>query len=151
MLGAAGARRRRCLPRPALARDAVGDQGTGKVLIGIQGDNPPWGFVNTSGKQDGFDADIAALFGKELGVAVEFVPLDVVNRIPALTIGPCRYAVRHHGDAAGPRQGGAVQQALCAPTSSRWSRPRTTEIKTNADMGKFVIGVPRAQRRRTRR
>ena len=48
----------------------------GKVLVGIQGDNPPWGFVNSAGKQEGLDADIAELFAKELGVAVEFVPLE---------------------------------------------------------------------------
>ena len=57
------------------------------MLIGIQGDNPPWGFVNASGKQDGFDADISALFAKELGVPAEFMPLEVANRIPALTSG----------------------------------------------------------------
>ncbi len=40
----------------------------GRVIIGIQGDNPPWGFVNSTGKQEGIDADIGELFGKELGV-----------------------------------------------------------------------------------
>ena len=59
----------------------------GKLIVGIQGDNPPWGFVDSSGKQQGLDADIAELFGKELGVPVEFVPLEVNNRIPALTTG----------------------------------------------------------------
>jgi len=42
-------------------------------VIGIQGDNPPWGFVNTAGKQEGLDADIGELYGKFLGVPVEFV------------------------------------------------------------------------------
>src|SRR5262249_13464270 len=59
----------------------------GKLVIGIQGDNPPWGFVDTSGKQDGFDADIGRLFAKDLGVEAEFMPLAVANRIPALTAG----------------------------------------------------------------
>jgi polar amino acid transport system substrate-binding protein len=59
----------------------------GKVVVGIQGDNAPWGFVNSSGVQDGFDADIAKLFAKELGVEVEFAPLAVANRIPALVTG----------------------------------------------------------------
>ncbi|TIW06013.1 MAG: ABC transporter substrate-binding protein, partial [Mesorhizobium sp.] len=31
----------------------------GTLVVGIQGDNAPWGFVNTSGVQDGFDADVA--------------------------------------------------------------------------------------------
>ncbi len=59
----------------------------GKIVVGIQGDNAPWGFVNSSGVQDGFDADIAKLFAKELGVEVEFAPLAVANRIPALVTG----------------------------------------------------------------
>jgi polar amino acid transport system substrate-binding protein len=58
-----------------------------KIVVGIQGDNAPWGFVNSSGVQDGFDADIAKLFAKELGVEVEFSPLAVANRIPALVTG----------------------------------------------------------------
>ena len=59
----------------------------GRIIVGIQGDNQPWGFVNSSGQQDGFDADIARLFAKDLGVEVEFTPLAVSNRIPALTTG----------------------------------------------------------------
>lgn len=59
----------------------------GKVVVGIQGDNAPWGYVNSSGVQDGYDADIAKLFGQELGVTVEFAPLAVANRIPALVTG----------------------------------------------------------------
>ena len=76
------------LTRAALAPRRPSEiKARGKVVIGIQGDNPPWGFVNSTGKQDGFDADISALFAKELGVPVEFVPLAVANRIPALTSG----------------------------------------------------------------
>lgn len=59
----------------------------GKVVIGIQGDNSPWGFVNSTGVQDGLDADIGKAFAKHLGVEVEFVPLAVANRIPALLTG----------------------------------------------------------------
>ncbi|SIQ32742.1 amino acid ABC transporter substrate-binding protein, PAAT family [Rhizobium sp. RU35A] len=59
----------------------------GKVVIGIQGDNSPWGFVNSSGVQDGLDADIGKAFADSLGVKVEFVPLAVANRIPALLTG----------------------------------------------------------------
>ena len=68
--------------------DTVADiKKKGSVVIGIQGDNSPWGFVNTSGTQDGFDADIGKLFAEHLGVKAEFVPLAVANRIPALTTG----------------------------------------------------------------
>ena len=53
----------------------------GKLVVGIQAANPPWGFVDsTTGNADGIDADIAKLFGKELGVPVQFVGLEVANR-----------------------------------------------------------------------
>ena len=38
----------------------------GKVIIGIQGDNPPWGYVDSSGKQQGLDSDVGLLYGKYL-------------------------------------------------------------------------------------
>ena len=40
----------------------------GVVVIGIQGDNPPWGYVDSSGKQDGIDADMGRAFAEYLGV-----------------------------------------------------------------------------------
>lgn len=59
----------------------------GRAIIGIQGDNPPWGFIDSSGKQDGFDAAMGEAFAKSLGLEVEFMPLAVPSRIPALTTG----------------------------------------------------------------
>lgn len=58
-----------------------------QVVIGIQGDNPPWGFIDSTGQQQGFDADVAKAFVKSLGVEAKFVPLAIANRIPALTTG----------------------------------------------------------------
>src|SRR4051794_30123555 len=86
-LGAAVVASPMVLTRTAFAVTPSEIKARGKVLIGIQGDNPPWGFVDATGKQDGYDAEISALFGKELGVPVEFTQLAVVNRIPALTSG----------------------------------------------------------------
>src|SRR5713226_4940656 len=115
----------------------------GKLVVGIQGDNPPWGFVNSSGKQEGFDADMAELFGKELGVPVEFVPLAVANRIPALTAG--RVDILFATMAMLPDRAKAVQYSK--PYVANYITlvaAKATVIKTNADMGKVAIGVPRA-------
>ena len=114
----------------------------GKLVIGIQGDNPPWGFVDSTGKQDGFDADIAALFAKELGVPVEFVPLAVANRIPALTTG--RVDILFATMAMLPERAKAVQfsKPYVANTIT-FIAPKDAEVKSPADMGKFVIGVAR--------
>jgi polar amino acid transport system substrate-binding protein len=143
MVGAALLTAPAVMTRPAFAITPAEIKAKGKVVIGIQGDNPPWGFVNSSGKQEGLDADIGELYGKFLGVPVEFVPLEVANRIPALTAG--RVDVLFATMAMFPDRAKAVQ----------FSKPyvaniimllaaKTTEIKTNADMGKLTISVPRA-------
>jgi polar amino acid transport system substrate-binding protein len=114
----------------------------GKIIVGIQGDNPPWGFVNSSGKQEGFDADIAELFAKELGVSVEFLPLEVANRIPALTAG--RVDVLFATMAMTPERAKSVQYSKpYVANINGLVAAKATEIKTKADMAKFAIGVPR--------
>ena len=65
--------------------DAV--KARGKVIIGIQGDNPPFGFLDSQGKNDGYDADVGKLFGGELKLPVEFVVVTNQNRIAALQTG----------------------------------------------------------------
>jgi polar amino acid transport system substrate-binding protein len=129
--------------RPALAIAPAEIKAKGKLVIGIQGDNPPFGFVNTSGKQEGFDADIGELFGKALGVPVEFVPLAVANRIPALTAG--RVDILFATMAMLPDRAKAVQYSK--PYVANYITlvaPKTMVIKTNADMAKLTIGVPRS-------
>jgi polar amino acid transport system substrate-binding protein len=131
------------LSAPAFAITPAEIKARGKLIVGIQGDNPPWGFVNTSGKQEGFDADIAELFGKELGVPVEFVPLAVANRIPALTSG--RVDILFATMAMLPDRAKAVQYSKpYVANIITLVAPKATVIKTNADMGKVAIGVPRA-------
>lgn len=128
------------MTRPARAVTPAEIKSKGKIIVGIQGDNPPWGFVTSAGKQDGLDADIAALFGKELGVAVEFVPLEVNNRIPALTTG--RVDVLFATMAMLPERAKAVQfsKPYVANTIVLIGK-KSDVIKTNEDMGKFTIGV----------
>jgi polar amino acid transport system substrate-binding protein len=131
------------LSGPAFAITPAEIKSRGKLIVGIQGDNPPWGFVNTSGKQEGFDADIAELFGKELGVPVEFVPLAVANRIPALTSG--RVDILFATMAMLPDRAKAVQYSKpYVANIITLVAAKATVIQTNADMGKVAIGVPRA-------
>jgi len=126
----------------AITPDEIGKRG--RIIVGIQGDNPPWGFVNSSGMQEGFDADVAALYAAGLGVKLEFVPLEVANRIPALTAGrvDCLFATM----AMFPDRAKAVQ--FSKPYVANiivLIAPKATEVKTNADMGKLkAIAVPRA-------
>jgi polar amino acid transport system substrate-binding protein len=116
----------------------------GKVIIGIQGDNPPWGYVDSSGKQQGLDSDVGELYGKYLGVPVEFLPLEVANRIPALTSG--RVDILFATMAMFPDRAKAVQFSKpYAANIILLIAPKTIDIKSNADMAKLKsIGVARA-------
>lgn len=116
----------------------------GKLVIGIQAANPPWGFVDaTSGSADGVDADMGKLFAKELGVTAEFVGLEVANRIPSLTSG--RVDVLFATMAMLPDRAKAVQYSKPYVANTIYLvAPKSTVIKSDADMGKYVIGVPRS-------
>ncbi|MBY3182867.1 transporter substrate-binding domain-containing protein [Rhizobium laguerreae] len=140
MLGAAALVAAVTLAQPAAAITPDEIKARGKIIVGIQGDNPPWGFVTSSGKQDGLDADIATLFAKELGVSVEFVPLEVNNRIPALTAG--RVDVLFATMAMLADRAKAVQFSKpYVANAIVLIGPKSAEIKTNADMAKFTVGV----------
>ncbi|WP_326893386.1 transporter substrate-binding domain-containing protein (plasmid) [Rhizobium beringeri] len=140
MLGAAALVAAVALAQPAAAVTPDEIKARGKIIVGIQGDNPPWGFVTSGGKQDGLDADIATLFAKELGVSVEFVPLEVNNRIPALTAG--RVDVLFATMAMLPDRAKAVQFSKpYVANAIVLIGPKSAEIKTNADMAKFTVGV----------
>ena len=130
----------RSSPAFAITPDEIRKRG--RVVIGIQGDNPPWGFVNTGGKQEGIDADIGELFAKELGVTAQFVPLEVANRIPALTSG--RVDVLFATMAMFPDRAKAVQFSKpYVANQIVLLAPKTIEIKSNADMGKVTVAVAR--------
>jgi polar amino acid transport system substrate-binding protein len=126
----------------AAQADTVADiKKKGVIQIGIQGDNSPWGFVNTSGTQDGFDADIGRLFAAELGVKAEFVPLAVANRIPALTTG--RVDVLFATMAMTAERAKAVQYSKPYVANIIYLiSAKADAIKKNEDMKKITISVP---------
>jgi polar amino acid transport system substrate-binding protein len=115
----------------------------GKVAIGIQGDNPPWGYVNSKGEQEGFDADIGCLFGKELGVPVEFFPTAVANRIPALVTG--RVDILFATMGMYPDRAKAIQFSKpYAANDVVLVAPKAMQVSSPADMANHVVGVPRS-------
>lgn len=59
----------------------------GVVRIGVMGEQAPWGSIDASGQNIGYDVDVGRLIGEELGVKVEFVPNAVAARIPNLVTG----------------------------------------------------------------
>lgn len=69
---------------PATAQTVESIKSNGTVKIGMLVDFPPFGIVNESNQPDGYDADVAKLLAKELGVEAEIVPVTGPNRIPYL-------------------------------------------------------------------
>ena len=56
----------------------------GELTVGMLVDFPPYGIMNTQNQPDGYDADVAKLLAKDLGVKVKLVPVTGPNRIPYL-------------------------------------------------------------------
>lgn len=56
----------------------------GELTIGMLVDFPPYGTTNSSNQPDGYDADVARLLAKDLGVKLNLIPVTGPNRIPFL-------------------------------------------------------------------
>ena len=66
---------------PAAAQSVDDIIKRGKLLVGVDTANPPFGSLGTDGQPEGYDPDVARLAGKYLGVPVEFVPATPQNRM----------------------------------------------------------------------
>lgn len=70
---------------PLAQASALDDILKAKVLrVAVPQDFPPFGSVGPDTKPVGYDIDVARLVAKELGVAVELVPVSSANRVPYL-------------------------------------------------------------------
>ncbi|MFI5015653.1 MAG: transporter substrate-binding domain-containing protein [Hyphomicrobiales bacterium] len=56
----------------------------GVIRIGTQMDNPPFGYIDASGKPAGFDVELGEMIAKSLGVKVQLEQIIGANRIPFL-------------------------------------------------------------------
>ncbi|GGB04531.1 LacI family transcriptional regulator [Brucella endophytica] len=65
----------------------------GTVKIGVLVGAPPYGSIDSTGNPVGYDADVATLVGKYLGVTTELVALTPPSRIPALESGKVDFLV----------------------------------------------------------
>jgi polar amino acid transport system substrate-binding protein len=69
---------------PAARADLKDILDKGTIRIGTQMDNPPFGYLDSSGKPTGFDVELGQMIGKALGVKVEVEQIIGANRIPFL-------------------------------------------------------------------
>ena len=131
------------LPSVASAQSLDALKQKGKLVVGMLVDFPPFGILNSSNQPDGYDADVAKLLAKELGVAVEIVPVTGPNRIPFLLTNKVDALVASL--AITPER---AKQVLFSKPYSAASivlyGDAKTKIASAADMKGLRIGVARA-------
>jgi polar amino acid transport system substrate-binding protein len=69
---------------PAQAQSTEEIKKKGEITVGLLVDFPPYGTLNSNNQPDGYDADVARLLAKDLGVKLKLVPVTGPNRIPFL-------------------------------------------------------------------
>jgi len=115
----------------------------GEVTIGMLVDFPPYGTTNTANQPDGYDADVARLLAKDLGVKLNLVPVTGPNRIPFLLTNKVDLLVASL--AITPERAKQVQFSKpYAAASIVLYGDRKISIKVPADLKGRRIGVARA-------
>ena len=93
---------------PAHAQTVADIVKRGKVRIGVLIGAPPYGSIDAQGKPVGYDADVANLVAKYMGVPIEMVPLTPPSRIPDERIPQIGDLVRRKADAITAKLGGVL-------------------------------------------
>jgi polar amino acid transport system substrate-binding protein len=115
----------------------------GSLNVGILVDFPPYAGVDAQNQPDGYDADVAKLMAKELGVKLNLVALTGPNRIPFLLTNKVDLLIASL--AVTPERAKQVQfsRPYSAATIVLYGAKKLN-IKTPADMKGVRIAVARA-------
>lgn len=127
-------------PRSAMAQNVDDIVKRGKVLIGVDTANPPFGAIGKDGEPEGYDPDVARLVGKYLGVPVEFVPATPQNRMGYLLTN--RVDIIMLGIT--PERARQIWFSMPYATEAAvLVGPGSLQVKTLADLVGKRIGIPR--------
>lgn len=121
---------------------AIDLKGKGRIDVGLLVGFPPYGTTDAGNQPDGYDADVARLLAKDLGLKLNLVPTTAPNRIALLLSGKVDLLIASL--AVTPER--ARQVLFSAPYSAATLLvygSRTAHIKTAADLKKYRIGVTR--------
>ena len=125
------------------ARSLEDAKASGKLIVGIQADNCPWGCLGSTGEAQGFDAAVARAFAAHLGLEAEFVPMAVANRIPALTTDKVDVLIASLGITAERAQSVQFSQPY-AENTLFVTAPKSTDLPDLASLAGRSVGVPRS-------
>jgi polar amino acid transport system substrate-binding protein len=115
----------------------------GELKVGLLVDFPPYGTTNANNQPDGYDADVARLLAKDLGLKLDLVPVTGPNRIPFLLTDKVDLLVASL--AVTPER--AKQVVFSRPYSAATIilyGSKKANIKSAADLKSYRIGVARA-------
>ena len=115
----------------------------GEISVGLLVDFPPYGTTNANNQPDGYDADVARLLAKDLGVKLNLVPVTGPNRIPFLLTNKVDLLIASL--AVTPER--AKQVTFSKPYSAATIilyGSKKASIKSAADLKNYRIGVARA-------
>jgi len=128
---------------PATAATPEEIKARGTLKVGVLTDYPPFGGTDAQQQPAGYDADVAKLFAKSLGVKLELVPVTGPNRIPYLLTNKIDVLIATFGITAER----AKQVLFSNPYSALTIyvlAPKNMTIKTPEDLKNVTIGVARA-------
>lgn len=115
----------------------------GTLSVGVLTDYPPFGGTDAQQQPAGYDADVAALLAKALGVKLDLVPVTGPNRIPYLLTNKIDVLIATFGITAER----AKQVLFSNPYSALTIyvlAPKTLTIKAPEDLKNVSIAVARA-------
>jgi len=131
------------VPHVTNARSLDDAKRSGKLVVGVSGDNPPFGFVDTSGTQQGYDSEIAKAFAKNLGLELEFIQLSLAARIPSLLSEKVDILIAGLGMT--PERAKSIQFTMpYLETKMYVVGKRDTKITSPDNLGSLSIGTPRS-------
>jgi len=115
----------------------------GKLMVGVLTDYPPFGGTDAQQQPAGYDADVAKLLAKSLGVTLELVPVTGPNRIPYLLTNKVDVLIATFGITAE-----RSKQVLFSNPYSTLTiyvlAPKSVIVKTPEDLKAVTISVARA-------
>ena len=127
---------------PALAETVADIQKRGVVRLGVLGDQPPWGFLDSEGKPAGYNVDFGNLLAQKMGVKPEFVTMTVAARIAQLMTGKVDLVIAVMG--MYPERAKVVQFSKpYAALSIIVLGKKSANIKGVQDLAGLTVGVTR--------
>ncbi|WP_194725205.1 transporter substrate-binding domain-containing protein [Noviherbaspirillum malthae] len=128
---------------PVSAQTVADIKKKGELTVGMLVDFPPYGILNSSNQPDGYDADVARLLAKDMGVNLKLVPVTGPNRIPFLLTNKVDVLVASL--AVTPERSKQVQfsQPYAAATIVVYGSKKAN-VKAAPDLKGVRVGVARA-------